>query len=154
MLTTYGAFSAFDRLLDDVMRDVTGTALGASKSAAFTPACDVRANDREILFCLDVPGMKREDLEIVLEGGVLAVKGQRKYPGDAGDKVWLGRSYGAFAKSFTLPEHVDTDKLYAELADGVLTIRIPRLEKARPRRIAIGTGGGGGSPPQLGGEGG
>lgn len=150
-MLSYGAFTAFDRLLDDVMRDVTGTALGTSRSAAFSPACDVRANEREILFFLDVPGMKREDLEIVLEGGVLTVKGQRKYTGDAGDKVWLGRSYGAFTRTFTLPDHVDADKLYAELADGVLTVRIPRHEKARPRRIEIGSGGS--SPPQLEGDG-
>lgn len=146
-----GAYAMFDRLLDDVMRDVTGTTFGLSRPATFSPACDVRANDREILFCLDVPGLKREDLEILLEGGVLTVKGQRKYTGDAGDKVWLGRSYGAFSKSFTLPDHVDTDKMYAELADGVLSIRIPRHEKARPRRIEIG---GGGAPPQLEGDGG
>jgi HSP20 family protein len=145
MLTTYGAFSAFDRLLDDVMRDVTGTSLGASRALSFNPACDVRASANEICFCFDLPGMKREDLEILLEGGVLSVKGQRGYSGDPNDKVWLGRGYGAFSKSFTLPEHLDTDKLYAELADGVLTIKIPRNERAKPRRIEIG----GSSPPQL-----
>ncbi len=148
MLTTYGAFSAFDRLFDDVMRDVTGTSLGASRAASFSPACDVRANGNEICFSLDVPGMKRDDLEILLEGGVLTVKGQRNYAGDPNDKVWLGRGYGSFAKSFTLPEHLDTDKLYAELADGVLTIKIPRHDRAKPRRIDIGVGSGS-APPQL-----
>jgi HSP20 family protein len=151
MLSTFGSFSALDRLLDDVMRDVTGTAFGTSRTAAFTPACDVRANDNEIVFCLDVPGIKRDDLDIVLEGGVLTVKGQRRYAGDASDKVWLGRSYGAFSRSFTLPEHLDTDKLYAELADGVLMVKIPRHERAKPRRIEIG---GGNAPPQLKGDGG
>jgi HSP20 family protein len=145
MLTTYGAFSAFDRLFDDVMREVTGTSLGLSRDVSFSPACDVRATDNEIHFSLDVPGMRREDLEILLENGVLSVKGQRKYAGGPNDKVWLGRGYGAFSKSFTLPEHLDTDKLYAELADGVLTIKIPRLDKAKPRRIQIG----GAAPPQL-----
>src|SRR5260221_6980818 len=137
MIPTLGAFTALDRLVNDVMGEVTGTAMGLSRApAAFSPEIDVRANASEIVFSFDVPGVSREEIEISLENGTLSVKGSRKYEGSPADKVWLGKSYGAFARSFTLPDSVDTDRLYAELADGVLTIRIPRNEKAKPRKIA------------------
>jgi len=136
MMTLRG-FSALDRLVDDVMHDVTGTAFGLSKAGSFSPEIDVRANDKEIVFSVDVPGIKREQLEITLQNGVLTLRGSRNYQGDSNDKVWLGKSYGSFARTFNLPDHVDPDKLYAELADGVLTIRLPRTEKSKPRKIEI-----------------
>ena len=136
-MMTITRFSALDRLVDDVMHEVTGTAFGLSRAGSFSPEIDVRSNDKEIVFSIDVPGIKREQLDITLENGVLSLRGTRKYEGDPGDKVWLGKSYGAFARSFNLPDHVESDKLYAELADGVLTVRIPRAEKSQPRRIPI-----------------
>ena len=141
MVPAFGTLSALDRLVNDVMGDVTGTALGPSRAAApFSPEIDVRATATEMVFSLDVPGVKRDDLDLSLENGVLTVKGSRKYEGNAADKVWLGKSYGAFTRSFTLPDSIDCDKLFAELTDGVLTIRIPRTERAKPRKIEISGG--------------
>jgi HSP20 family protein len=147
MLTTWG-FPMLDRLIDDVMNDVSGTAFGTNGSRnAYAPAIDVRANEDEVVFACDVPGLKHEDLEITLESNVLTIKGQRRYQGGEKDRVWLGRSYGAFARSFTLPDGVDPDNMTAELADGVLTVRVPKHPKAKPRRIQI--GGGSGDAKQL-----
>ena len=56
------------------------------------------------------------------------------------ERVWLGRRYGAFQRTFTLPEHVDGDKLSATLAEGVLSIRVPTRPEAKPRKIPIGDG--------------
>jgi len=71
----------------------------------------------------------------------LTVKGSRKFePTGAKEQLLLGRSYGTFSRSFSLPEHLDEEKLSANLGDGVLTIEIPKLQKAQPRRIAIGAG--------------
>lgn len=140
MLTTWG-FPMLDRLIDDVMKDVSGTAFGRTgSSSTYAPAIDVRANDEEIVFACDVPGLKQEDLEVTLESDVLTIKGQRRYHGGEKDRVWLGRGYGAFERSFTLPDGVDPENMAAELADGVLTIRVPKHPKAKPRRIAIGGG--------------
>ncbi len=143
MVPVFGTLSALDRLVNDVMGEVTGTALGPSRAASpFSPEIDLRATANEIVVSLDIPGVRRDDIDIGLENGVLTVKGNRKYEGDPADKVWLGKSYGAFTRSFTLPDSVDCDKLYAELAEGVLTIRIPRTERAKPRKIAISGGSG------------
>lgn len=140
MLSTWG-FPMLDRLIDDVMNDVSGTAFGRTGSqSTYSPAVDVRANDEEIVFVCDVPGLKHEDVEVTLENDVLTIKGQRRYDGGEKDRVWLGRSYGAFARAFTLPDGTDPEKMSAELADGVLTVRVPKHPKAKPRRIQIGGG--------------
>ena len=141
MSPAWNAFPLFDRFFDDVMTGVTGTSLGNGSGAvarSFSPAVDVRANSEEIVLTADVPGVKKEDIEITLEDGVLTLKGQRRYEGHGKDKVWLGRSYGAFERSYTLPDTVDAEHLTADLADGVLTIRVPQSPKAKPRKITIG----------------
>lgn len=141
MLTAWTALPMIDRLFDDVMNGVAGTSLGTPMPhAAYSPAVDVRANADEIVFTCDVPGLKQDDLEVTLESHTLTIKGQRRYEGGENDRVWLGRSYGAFQKSFTLPDVADADNMSAHLSDGVLTIRVPKKPQARPRRIAIGAG--------------
>jgi HSP20 family protein len=140
MTAAWNAFPMLDRLLDDVMTGVAGTSFGATApthARSFSPALDVRANEEEIVFTADVPGLKQEDIEVTLDDGVLTIKGQRRYEGNGKDKVWLGRSYGAFTRSFTLPDTVDPERLSADLADGVLTVRIGQQAKTKPRRITI-----------------
>ena len=137
MLSTWNAVSTLDRMLDDVMGSAFGT---ATNPRTFTPSIDIRTSDQEVVFVCDVPGMKRDDLEITLENHVLTLKGARKFEAREEEQVLLGRTYGNFSRSFTLPDSLDEDQLSAELADGVLTVRIPRHPKAKPRKIAINGG--------------
>jgi HSP20 family protein len=138
MLAALGAVPVLDGVLDDVM----GTALGyATKTTVFTPAVDVVAKEHEIVFQVDVPGVKQENLEITLENHVLRLRGSRKYEaGPDEQQMLLGRSYGEFSLQYTLPESADGEKLAAYLADGVLTLRVPKHAKSQPRRIQIGGG--------------
>jgi HSP20 family protein len=133
-----------DRVFDDVMRSAFGYATAAS---TFTPAVDIRENDKEFLFHVDVPGVRRDDIDVTLEDRVLTIKGSRRFDASENEKLILSRSYGDFALAYTLPETIDGDKLSAELADGVLTIHVPKHPKAQPKKILIG---GGNSAPQLG----
>jgi HSP20 family protein len=143
-MSRWNAVSTLDRMLDDVMRSTYGA---ATNPQTFEPAIDVRANDNEILFSCDVPGLKEGDLELTLENRVLTIRGARRFEGGVeGEQVMLGRAYGTFSRAFTLPDSVDETLLSAQLADGVLTIRIPKHPKAKPRKIAIGNGG---SPQRL-----
>ena len=75
-----------------------------------------------------------------VENDVLTVKGTRRFESKEDEQVMLGRAYGAFKRAFTLPDYVDDANLDAHLADGVLTIRIPKHAQAKPRKIQIGTG--------------
>jgi HSP20 family protein len=139
MWTAWSAFPVLDRLFDDVMNGAGGTALGtAAAEGTFSPAIDVRANDEEIVLACDVPGLRREDLDVTVASGTLTIKGQRRYVGGQKDRVWLGRRYGAFERTFTLPDHVDADAMTADLSDGVLTLRIPKKAVAKPRKVEIG----------------
>jgi HSP20 family protein len=140
MLTTWSAVPMLDRVFDDVMRSAFGHA--TTNASHFTPAVEVREKPNEYLFHIDVPGVKREDIEATFEDRVLAVKGTRRHEAGENEQVALGRAYGNFALSYTLPDTVDGEPLSAELADGVLTIRVPKHPKAQPRKITIG----GGSP--------
>ncbi|HSU38028.1 MAG TPA: Hsp20/alpha crystallin family protein [Polyangiaceae bacterium] len=146
MLTTWNAVSTLDRMLDDVMGSAFGT---ATNPRTFNPTIDIRTSEDEVVFVCDVPGMKQEDLEITLENHVLTLKGARKFEGREKEQVLLGRAYGTFSRSFTLPDALDEEKLSAELADGVLTVRVPRHPKAKPRKIAINGGSMSGGSKQL-----
>lgn len=138
MMTAWTALPMLDRLLDDVMNGVTGTTHGtAATKNGYSPAIDVRANDSEIVFVCDVPGLKQEDLSITIHRNVLTLEGQRRYDGSEKDRVWLGRSYGAFRRSFTLPDDADPERMTAALADGVLTVTVTKQAKEQPRRIPI-----------------
>jgi HSP20 family protein len=137
MLTAWDAVSTLDRMFDDVMGSAFGT---ATNNRTFSPAIDVRASDTEVLFVCDVPGVKQEELDVTLANHVLTIKGTRKFDSNENEQVMLGRPYGAFSRACTLPDSLDEDKLSAELADGVLTVRIPKLPQAQPRKIQIGTG--------------
>src|SRR5690349_3304285 len=114
MLTAWDAVSTLDRMFDDVMGSTFGA---ATTSRTFEPSIDVRANDEEVVFLCDVPGVKEEDLEVTVENHVLSVKGTRKFESKAEEHVVLGRAYGAFERAFRLPEHLDDARLEAHLAD-------------------------------------
>ena len=137
MLTRWDAVSTLDRMFDDVMGSMLGT---ATSTRTFDPSIDVHASDNEVLFVCDVPGIKQDDLEVTLENHVLTIKGTRRFHGKENEQVVLGRAYGSFNRSYTLPEYVDDENLTARLADGVLTIRIPKQPKAKPKKIQISNG--------------
>lgn len=135
MRVTWNTVSPLDRIFDDVMGTMLSTATNAK---TFAPAVDVRSTDDEVLFLCDVPGFKSDDLEITVDNHVLTIKGTRKLENIEGEHVMLGRPYGTFGRSFQLPEQVDEDRLTADLEHGVLTIRLPKHAKAKPKRITIG----------------
>jgi HSP20 family protein len=139
MLAALDAVPVLDGLFDDVM----GSAFGyATKTAVFTPSVDVIAKDHELVFQVDVPGVRQENLEVTLENHVLSIKGSRKYEAGPNERqMLLGRSYGEFLLRYTLPETADGERLAAYLADGVLTLRVPKHRKAQTRKIQIGGGG-------------
>jgi HSP20 family protein len=142
MRVTWNTVSPLERVFDDVMGSTLGTAMSPR---TFQPSVDVRANDDEVVFLCDVPGLEKEDLEITIENHVLTIKGARKFESKEGEQVMLGRAYGSFRRAFRLPDSVDEDGLSADLADGVLSIRVPKQAKAKPKKIEIGGGNGNGS---------
>jgi HSP20 family protein len=145
MLTTWDAVSTLDRIVSSPrlsprwFDDRMGSGLGAATNPRpFNPDIDVRTTEEELLLVCDVPGVKREDLDVTLHEHVLTIKGVRKFEGKSEEHVLIGRTYGAFSRAFTLPPSLDEEKLSADLADGVLTIRVPKVPKAKPLKVQIG----------------
>ena len=115
----------------------------------FRPRVDLLDRQREVVLTADMPGSRAEDIEIHFENGQLTVRGRvadRPSPhadtGADGDVRHLLREYrlGDFERSFTLGEQIDTDGIEAGFAAGVLTVRLPKLGRAQPRRIEVRAG--------------
>ncbi len=142
MLTLWNAdpmLASVDRVFDDVMRSALGPSGAATNPSPLSPAVDVRMDDEKIVLVCDLPGMSKDDVEITLHERVLTIKGERKFESKENERVLLGRAYGSFSCSYTLPEGVDDEKLTADLAQGVLTVTVPKHPETKPRRIAVGS---------------
>jgi len=107
---------------------------------SFMPSFDVQETADAYVFTADLPGIRREDLDIQLAGNRLTLSGRREAEeaGQEGQVYTRERSYGTFSRSFTLPEDVESAKVTAELKDGVLHLKVPKSPEVRPQKISIG----------------
>ena len=106
----------------------------------FTPAVDIFETDQEITVLADMPGVKAKDLTIDLRDDVLSLYGEVDAP-EGPREVDVLREYetGKYLRQFTLPEVIDQSKIEADLKDGVLRLRLPKVEPAKPRKITVKT---------------
>jgi HSP20 family protein len=113
---------------------------GETFSRGWVPAVDVYETDQhEVVLKAELPDMKREDISLTFENGVLTLKGERKFEQEVKKENFqrIERRHGAFSRSFTLPNTVDASRISASYKDGVLTVRLPQREEARPKQIAV-----------------
>ena len=105
----------------------------------FLPAVDVYEDAQKVVLKLEVPGIRREDLDIRVEGRTLTVKGERKFETEEKEENFhrIERRYGSFVRSFTLPATVNTDEVAASSADGLLTISLAKKPEAKPKQIPV-----------------
>lgn len=107
---------------------------------AWQPAVDIFETEaREIVLKAELPGLKREDIDLTVENNTLTIRGERRRdPAVAEDRYHrVERQFGAFSRSFTLPATVNAGGVRAEYRDGVLTVTLPVREEARPRQIQV-----------------
>jgi HSP20 family protein len=116
--------------------DETSEALMAGN---FVPAVDVYEDAEKLVLKLEVPGIRREDLDIQVEGRMLTVKGERKFETEEKEENFhrIERRYGSFVRSFTLPSTVNTEKVDATSAEGVLSISFAKKPEAQPKQIQV-----------------
>jgi HSP20 family protein len=107
--------------------------------ADWTPTVDISETDGEYLIKAELPEVKKEDVKVTLEDGVLTLTGERRQEKEEKTTKYhrVERSYGSFVRSFSLPELVDETKVKAEYKDGVLSLHLPKSEKAKPRAIEV-----------------
>jgi len=126
-------FGRLSNLQDELDR------LFESPLTGWAPALDVHEDKDHYVVRAELPGLKREDIDVSLQDGALVISGERK-----AEKVEEGvkihrqeRFYGKFQRALTLPEPVAADKVKADYKDGILTVTLPKTEEAKPRKIDV-----------------
>ena len=107
---------------------------------AWLPAVDIYSNGQhELVLKAELPDMKEDQFEITVEDNTLTLRGEKKLDTNVAEEHFhrIERSYGSFARTFALPPTVDADKVSAEYKAGVLTVRLPLREEAKPRHIKV-----------------
>ena len=128
----------FDQLVDTMFAR-GGRSAGTGLMRA--PETDVVETEKEIRVVTEMPGLRRDDIEIDVENNVLTIRGEKREQrteGEQGKYHLAERRYGTFSRSFVLPRDVDAENIGASFQDGVLTVTVPKSERARRRRIEIG----------------
>lgn len=107
--------------------------------AQWSPVVDVTEDDKEYLIKAELPEVKKEDVKVTVENGVLTLSGERKFEKEEKSRKYhrIERSYGSFTRSFSVPDDADESKVFAEFKDGLLTVRLAKSEKARPKSIEV-----------------
>jgi HSP20 family protein len=106
----------------------------------WVPPVDIVENENELVVKADVPDMKFEDIDVRMENGTLTLRGERKFEKkseNGGGYHRIERNYGAFERSFTLPDTVDPERVKAEYTNGSLTVTLPKKEIAKPRQVKV-----------------
>jgi HSP20 family protein len=126
-------------LLNRLRRELDETFEHTAREATWTPAVDIHEEPKQFVVHADLPGVKPADIEITAEKGVLSLKGTRNFEqkSDDGHYSRVERVNGKFARTFTLPENVQTDAIKAQFKDGVLELVIPKAARPEPRRIEV-----------------
>lgn len=125
-----------DRLFEEPLAELTR---GSQVLSGWTPAMDLYEDKDNVFVRVEVPGMKKEDIDLSLHNGTLSVSGERKSEDtykDA-DVYRAERFFGRFQRTVTLPTSVATDKVKAEYKDGILTVTLPKAEEAKAKQIEL-----------------
>lgn len=135
------------RMMREMMRFDPFRELGpwmGTERDTFSPRFDVKETRNAYVFEADLPGVNEDDVDVQLAGNRLTVTGKREMERRDDEENWYAyeRSFGAFTRAFTLPEGADTDKVDAEMKNGVLRIEVPKKAEVQRRRIQLKRGGG------------
>ena len=143
-LVRWDPFSEFDTLFNRMMpraftgwpRMLPGNGGGA---AEWSPSADISETDKEYLIRAELPAVKKEDVKVTVDGGMITIRGERKQKQEEkNEKMHRVESfYGAFSRSFALPEDIDEPAIRCESSDGVLTVHLPKAKGAPSKPIEI-----------------
>ena len=134
---------SYDSQLNRLFTEFFGRTSQDQNLTPWAPAVDIFEGEHELVVKADLPDIKPEELDIRVENNILTIRGERKFEKRADEKNYLRveRSYGSFARSFSLANTVNTEAIKADYKDGVLTLIIPKREEAKPKQIKVNVGG-------------
>jgi len=125
-----------NRLFQDALGDQKAE---SGTSRLWAPLVDVAEDDEKIVVKAELPGMKREDIDVEMNGDTLTIKGERKFESEEKKENYIRveRAYGTFQRSFTIGVPVQTAKVKASYKDGVLEVAVPKAEEVKPKKIDV-----------------
>lgn len=129
--------SGLQRNVDRLFQDMLSPLSTQGEILSWSPTCDVDETESHYLMTFDLPGVNKNDVKIELRDNQLIVSGERKQERKEGKRV-QERFYGSFQRVFTLPSHVDPEKIEASYEDGVLYLAVPKAESVKPKQVQIG----------------
>jgi HSP20 family protein len=126
----------FDSIFDSFFNSPSVRSLN---SRTFVPKVDISEDKDNLMMVVEVPGMEKDDVKVVVEDGVLTVSGERKNIIENKDSncIRCELSSGSFARSFTLPDNIDLEKIMADYKNGMLTLILPKTEKSKAKEIKV-----------------
>ena len=137
-------FREFAQLQDRLNRAFTETHgrsdEGLLSSGSWLPPVDIYQNGQhELVLKAELPDLTREDIDVTVDKGTLTIKGEKKFSTEVKDEQFhrSERQYGVFSRSFSLPPSVDPSRVAAEYKNGLLTVKLPMREEAKPRQIKV-----------------
>ncbi len=139
-LDVYRPFEEMQKMIDKFFEEFPRI-LPTLSTETFVPAVDISETDKSYEFEVELPGMKREDIEIEVNDGILTVKGEKREEKKEEKKGYkkIERSYGKFERSFSLPQYIDEKNISAKFENGLLNVSIPKSPEAKTssRKIEI-----------------
>ncbi len=135
--------STFDRFIPDFRIAPAGEAENG-RPESYLPRVDIRDEQEAILLTAEIPGVPKDGVKVEVKERVLTLSGEKKNESERGENGFYRseRSFGAFQRSFTLPEGIDADKISGTFEDGVLRLTLPKKPEAKPRQIELEAGNG------------
>ncbi|REL33069.1 Hsp20/alpha crystallin family protein [Rhodohalobacter sp. SW132] len=122
----------------DIMDEFFNEAV-ADRTSTFSPSINISETENNFNIEVEVPGMKKDDINVDIENNVLTVSGERKHETEEKERRFhrVETRYGSFSRTFQLPDHVDSENIEATYADGVLNIQLGKREEKLKKQIAI-----------------
>jgi HSP20 family protein len=126
----------FNRLFSDTL---LGGQAEDSALTTWAPAVDIYETPNELVVKADLPDLNEKDIDVRMENNLLTIRGERKFEKNISEDNYLRveRSYGAFSRSFSLPNTLKAEAIQAEYKNGVLTVKLPKREEAKPRQVKV-----------------
>jgi HSP20 family protein len=124
----------FSDILDDFFTDAVST-----RQSRFIPSVDVAESEKQFEIDIQIPGMKKEDINVNLENGILTISGERTFKNEEKDKKYhrVETRYGSFTRSLQLPDGIDPESVKAAYNDGILSVTVDKSEKKSSKKIKI-----------------
>jgi HSP20 family protein len=109
------------------------------RSGMWTPAVDIYENNDSVVVKAELPGVEKDQISVEVKDGILSLRGERKFEKEVKEESYhrIERAYGSFQRSFSLPVSVDQEKVTAKFRDGVLEVKLPKKEQAKPKQIKV-----------------